>query len=451
VYDPTVASSIPPRVRALAALALTTAIATSVAWAVIQDPKGPQTSSAAADLGDLDSANLHGPLDRERYELLFRTSSASFLSLGSAGKPREFSWPVLTDPATPFRERVLAARLGAHAFPFDDVPRLMQTLGALRAEERLHAWGLRPNPSGALLPEVDASWAEVVSRLHAWSEPERSRTILGHVWRAPERVTAWAPRPNDLVEWEAAPWPLQVEFVLEDLLYGSAPKMGASECQGREQCEAWLDSALRLPCTTDDEATLFVQAARAVSHHVTERVLARYRTLVIDARYPRSASRILQRLGEISRLALCAAPETEAEFQVLLLDALRGPLPEEVKRLGAYETSHLREGWEGPKRPQSATLVLELSRRGLDPPDGSAPGWHALYVYLLSACAALDAPPFVPDAGMGGEMRPENASTWIAKYRTWFDAHRAELERAAELERPALEAARARLVELASR
>jgi hypothetical protein len=63
----------------------------------------------------------------------------------------------------------------------------------------------------------------------------------------------------------------------------------------------------------------------------------------------------------------------------------------------------------------------------------------------------MDEPPFPPDRGIGSAIRPENAALWIARYRDWFDAHRAELERAAELERPALDAARARLVALEPR
>jgi len=174
--------------------ALAIVIAASAGWASGQEPKESllSTPSFPTEPGGLDSASLHSSFDRERYELLLRPwAEGNFIpGLGADDEPREYSWSGLTDPTTPFRERVLAACLGAHAFPFDEVPRLMQTLGALRAEERQHNWGLRPNPSGAFLPDVDAWWVDVLEHIHGWSESERSRIVLGHAWRAPETIVA---------------------------------------------------------------------------------------------------------------------------------------------------------------------------------------------------------------------------------------------------------------------
>src|SRR5262245_49070919 len=62
----------------------------------------------------------------------------------------ESYWTLLTDPATAFEDRHAAAQQGRTYFTLDQLPRVMAALGELRAEQRLHAWGLRPNPSSAV-------------------------------------------------------------------------------------------------------------------------------------------------------------------------------------------------------------------------------------------------------------------------------------------------------------
>ncbi|MCE9637988.1 MAG: hypothetical protein K8T90_19990 [Planctomycetes bacterium] len=395
------------------------------------DLSGPLHPRTAADRARYDQLSRPHDAQTSVRDLRGRTHDAIRRALVSSAELITF----VTAPETPFADRAAAALQGAATFDPGDVPRLLRALGDLRAEERVHRWGLRPNPTEALYVPDPRPWPGVVARLREWSDAERTRTILGHAWRAPTTVTAWFPDTDDAAECAAAPWPLQAKIALKLLLRSAAPKMDVQE-------EAWLDAAFRIPCGTDDEALLFVEAAQAVTHHVTPRVLARYRALVTDARFPESARRVLSSVGESSRLALHAAPETVAQFQVLLIDALTGPHDERIRREAAFQVPRVRERWGGSRHPECATLILLLSRRGLDPADTDE--WARLYCFLFPACRALDAPPFVTD----DRMDPAGAAERIAAYRTWFDAHRGDLELRAAAERPALDAARARLLAL---
>lgn len=366
-------------------------------------------------------------------------------------------WSLLTDPASSFSDRAAAARQCGDIFPLSWVPRVMATLRALRSEEREHAWGLRANPQNPLSREHEAWVVAAHRRLHAYADLERNRTVLGYQWRAPVKITAWYPRPNDLDETEDAPWPLQVQLALEILISYSSPKMGVS-CppEAVARCENWLDAVLRIPCGTDDDAQLFVEAATAVSHHVTEPILARYRTLIIERRFKKSARKAFHHLNDIQRLSMCAAPETQAAIKVIFLDALRDPIDSETCDHAAFTAPGTRTMGPAephqpkPRRPVSPSLILELSLLALEPfPATSSRPVTAdtvsrLSVYVGSACEAMDDPPFRVDR----HMSPKDADRLMAQYRSWFEAHRPLLEAAAAVEAPQLDRARERLIAL---
>jgi hypothetical protein len=74
--------------------------------------------------------------------------------------------------------------------------------------------------------------------------------------------------------------------------------------------------------------------------------------------------------------------------------------------------------------PPPAAVLLEASRRALDPATGDA--WHRLYVYAFSVVEALDDPPF------RAERRLDPASPLVtqrlAEFQAWFAAERTSLQ-----------------------
>ena len=135
-------------------------------------------------------------------------------------------WEYLTSPNTPFLHRMGAAYRSRDRFPYRWVPRVMRAIRDLRQEEQAHNWGLRFNPAGQRVLEVNVSTVKTsksFSRL-ASDEQGRRRTILGRPWELPIEPSGFVP-----VHWEEtakAPWPLQVKEVLTRWLSWSKPRIG---------------------------------------------------------------------------------------------------------------------------------------------------------------------------------------------------------------------------------
>jgi len=373
------------------------------------------------------------PMDRRQLAdvaaHLPRTDLAAVTTpaLAAALQDPERLWAFLLAPETPYLERRAAGVQGRKSFPIARLDRLMSALGQLRTEERRSHWGLEAHPLAGVpfLPSPPAATGEV--------------TVLGHPWRAPERLADY---PLTWEEEAAAPWPWQVEVTLERLLDDLVPTGNVAGHTSAAYGEAWLAACLTLPWSTDEEALLFVEASRDSTHLKTPAILARWRSIALDARFPEAAARVAGELGEATRL--WDAPESQSIGQVLTLDILERSPHVAARHNAAYGlhflSQRVHEGKDVPMPPPASAILASL-RAALDPRNGDV--WTRLYVYGFGALGAMATPPFRANPTMdpnGPEPRAR-----MNELAAWFRTNEPRLAAEAAREKPQLDEARALL------
>jgi hypothetical protein len=343
-------------------------------------------------------------------------------------------WQFLTDPQTPYTERMAAATQGKRLFPLSWLSRLMRAQETLQEEQSLHQWGLRPSPHSA------GAGVRSDNRL---PPAERKRLILGHAWVAPEPPTAF--EPENWQEAQTAPWPWQVQSGLAELFQQITPKMHIHNPPGDvAYAEAWYAEALKMPCRTDKEAQRFVEATTFPMHYKSLRVLTRWRQIALDPRFPHAAQSVASQIADAMRL--WGDPRAQAIGQALTCDILRQSHVPRVRFDAAWYSRHLKERlteYGDGKLPPPLAVVVALGDAATDSRSGSE--GERLYYFVSPACALLPDPPIQGDINSMAPGSPE-AHRALATFCDWFHAHRAELAKAGEEQlraRPEIAAIRA--------
>lgn len=325
--------------------------------------------------------------------------------------------------AEPFYlERRAAAAQSKGLIPVEWVPRLWRAIGELRREESMHSWGLRPHPYSA----VALDW------FRADALAPRMRTILGARWT----------RPNDLIdhpltaaELERAPWPWQALQALMDVRNGLIPSTYSP--LERDKADAYLAVVLTMPCSTDEDAQLFVEAAQTSSHFKTPAVMGALRNIALNRRHVVASIQAAGIFADVTRLWDDSRAWSIGAAGVLAI--LRDSSAQSQRASAAYWIRSLREGVgrSTVKRPVPAGVIIEASRLALDPK--SADAWTRLYTYAFSVIEALDDTPFAVERNLSPES--PRVAELLSEFGRWFASHRAGLEQLAREQRPELDAA----------
>jgi len=354
-------------------------------------------------------------------------SKVSSPALSEAVKNAESLWKFMTAPDTPYTDRRAAALQGREVFPVEWLPQLMAAIGELRKEAPQHHWGLRPHPHNNI--PYPPNWLD--AKLKKMSADQRRRLILGHQWKLPQQASDY---PLTWEEEAKAPWPWQVQQTLDDLFVFVRPNY-----RDEAKAKRWLKAAMQMPCTTDDEAKLFVEASRWSTHFKTMDVMARWRQIALCREFPGAAANAGVYVGEAIRL--WDDSRSQAVGQVIVVDILKHSPHKEAKHRAAYGLRHFRERWRAGRyagkvlrMPEPVTAIITASQMALDPKNGDE--WTRLYVYAFSVCEALDSPPMKPDRDMDPES--EKVGRALTKFASWFKANRRKLERRATRENAAL-------------
>ena len=410
-------------------IAILLAIVPACRSAVSPDPRSaanelrPEVEPQSAS-SDSSWRERYARAQRETRPDLEKFSSAALT--GALTSP-ESLWSFLLAPLTPYPDRLAAALQGANVLTYEFLPRLMSARGELRAEERAHAFGLRPHPMSAApaLPGASAS-----------SKAAGARTILSHKWPVPAQLGDY---PLTWQEECDAAWPWQVEQALDQLFNRLAYRARGEGGAG------WHAAALTMPWSTDEEALRFVEATSAVMPFLTLPVLARWRSIALHAAMPESASRVAGELGELQRL--WNDPRSGELAELLALDTLRSSPHVRARENAAYSIASMgrtvlaeqagkdARPWPGAAQlPAIAdSLFLELGRMGLDAREGDE--WSRLYAYVFSLCECLETPPIAVDRRMDPSSAEVKRS--LDTFAQWFRAREAGFEAGSAKEQPA--------------
>lgn len=332
----------------------------------------------------------------------------------------------VTRPEPFYLERRAAAMQGKGLIPVDWVPRLWRAIAELRRAEGEHAWRLKPHPMSAV--------AHYFALFPNSAAPMGARTILGHRWTPPKDLLEYPLTPR---ERERAPWPWQAQQALADLYGGLVPSTYAP--LEREKAGSYLAAVLTMPCGTDDEAKLLVQATQYSSHFKTPAVMGALRNIAMNPNLPLAAVQVTSMFADATRL--WDDPASWAIGNAGMLDILRGSPHAAARDNAVYGIRSLREAFRSgrtTRRPLPAAVILEVSQRALNPATGTE--WTRFYADALSVVEALDNPPF--PAGRGVDPASPLVAERLAAFGVWFDAERPRLEalareQAAEVERGA--------------
>lgn len=324
----------------------------------------------------------------------------------------------LTAPDTRYRERIAAASQGKQVFPITWLVRLVTTLDDLREEQMLHRWGLKPSPMSAgfavprrpLLPE------------------ERTRHILRHDWVVPDKPTGFEPVSNNLTQMSDAPWPLQVQTALDCLYNEIVPQMHVNNPPvDVAYAEQWYTEAFKLPCNTDRQATLFVQVTTTPMHYKSLRVLARWRQIALNPRFPVAASRVASNLGEAMRL--WGDERAQDIGQAILCDILHTNTNSAVLLEAAWTSQQLLERFTpvgDQKLDPPMQVVVALGDLAVDPASGSE--WDRLYSFVNPIYRLIQNPPTHEDIDHMAPNSPE-VPKLLDAFAAWFREHRAAFVR----------------------
>ena len=379
---------------------------------------------AAGSAEDQEEARRRKAEEAQREERP-NLSQVELLKVKEALKDRERWWAMLTAPETPYLERRAAAVQGAKLLPFEWLPRLMAARRRLRKEEGLHLWGLGPHTLWAHITPSFPQRLRVVQDLPGG----RDRSLLGQVWRFPEQEGEW---PLLWQEEARAPWPWQVLRALDDLfLYAS----GRWDPLSDQDADRWLGAAIMVPCETDEEAEDFVEACNELGSRLSLPVLARWRRLALDPRFPQTAKGIACQVFGV-RLARDRKDSTPA--QVLYVDMFRRSSNQAAKDQAAYL-------WGGGREFMPASLLLATGESVLD--DKGLSPWSRLYL-AFHVCKAVGDPPFQPDYHM--DMNSPRVPEQLAAFQEWFKAREKGYRKQAAAEEPALEKLRTELEKMES-
>jgi hypothetical protein len=376
----------------------------------------------------------------------------AFVIIAAAFASPEAFWVFVTAPDTPHAERmhaVEAARLPplesrAHdaivadgrdadeamraapryILPPDYLARIEELARVLEAEAALHRWGLGPQP-------VPPGASNV--RLEAPPfTGERVRSIRGYEWVVPEKRVAYPVTPEEMAR---APWPWQVQQVLEPLRRGilAGPPN-----------EVW-PAITKLPCGSERDARPYIELSFQYGmfvRKITPEIAGAWRNIGVrdDLRDVRG-----QLAYVLDVIGLSVAPDAFWLGEALMADLIEQARDEDLNGL-AFQLPELMKGRlandKTVQRPAVPAVAIELLARridSMDPGSRSISGGYAAFHFLKAATNEDVATP----RSSGDDYRAYDAM--VVRYRTWYKAHRDELAAAAAKHEPLLAPHRARL------
>lgn len=333
-------------------------------------------------------------------------------------------WTFVTSPEPMYLERRAAAYQAKGLLPITWLPKVWQAVDELRREQ--NRFGLKPHPLNSMM------WMPGPA-----SPPPPARRILGHEWKPPAAPVEY---PLTAKEREAAPWPWQVLEALNDLKAGFIPSTyGPLE---REKADAYLSMVLTMPCGTDDEAKLLLEASQGTSHYKTPAIMAVWRNIALNPRFTSAAVQVSTSYADATRL--WNDPRSWAIGAAGLVEIVRDTPHIQARHTAPYWVRSLREvfvdGHDRP-RPLPAAAILEISRLALD--DAVDDQWTRLYVYAFSVVEALDEKPFPAERNM--DPQSPDVPRRLRQFGDWLAQHRRELDELAAAQKPAIDDAAALL------
>jgi hypothetical protein len=340
----------------------------------------------------------------------------------------EALWTFVTSSEPMYLERRAAAIQGRALVPLSWLPRIWSAIRELRAEEQIHHWRIRAHPLDSFLrsPSTDDA------RLSA-------RRVLQRTWVPPAQTVDY---PLTRGELERAPWPWQVHRALLDLNTALVPANAGPGERESDRAAAYLSAVLLLPCASDEEAKVFVEAAQASSHYKTVTVMGALRNIALNKSMPLAAIHVSTTFADATRL--WNDPSAWWLGYAGTVDILRNTPHQEARDNAAYWLRSLRVAWRNGRedpQPVPAAAIIEAARLALDPASGDE--WRRLYVYAFSIAEALDDPPFPPERGMSPAS--SQVKERLREFGVWYDANRAAFETLAREQAEGLAAAQREL------
>lgn len=310
----------------------------------------------------------------------------------------------IAQPRSFYLERRAAAMQSKGLIPMSWVPRLWEMIAELQRNGT--DWGLAPHPlygMGGLY--------------YDWSDTTQfaPRMILGHKWTPLRKPTDYPLTPS---ERERAPWPWQVQQALRDALSGLVPG------SDRSKAEAYLAAVMTMPCGTDEEAQLFVQASWYSYQIKTSEIMGALRNIALNPRHTLASVHVtndfassMQRWDDSAAWGIGNAG---------MMDILRDSPNVSARDNSAYGLKYLGEALRDGrtvKRKIPAALLLEAGRRAMDPATGSE--WNRLYAYVFSIAEAYGG---AVKSERGMDPQSPLVAQRLSEFRRWFDAERPRLE-----------------------
>jgi hypothetical protein len=385
---------------------------------VVGQPGRPDLASVTKELNSL--CAQENATDAAEEEILRDHKS---VAVTQALLPGADLWAFVTDPATPYRDRMLAARLGG---------------GALRPKQLPELWRAQADINRPAVPRLTSPCDYITSaslRPDFWPGRRRAFGVLPF---KPRSVLFSGKRFDEPFEYpvaqeerDRAPWVWQMERMLPVLAksvgaYYAQPEHYAAmaEVAWKFQAADWYEARMREDalCRGPRNGVLVENIVRLVLEevHPAPRVsedaygVVPIRSLDYDG-YGGDHFNELVRAAQI----------------VILRRTKRRVVAGEMAFVIGVRAKHLRS-W------RSATAMLLVAEWALNPEVDAG----ARYFYFGDAlCNMVDDPPYVPDSLASGSKIAE----CLAALDAWFAKRRPELEKAEAAERDHLDALAAEL------
>ncbi len=327
----------------------------------------------------------------------------------------ESLWEFVTRPEPFYLERRAAARQSV--LPPEWLPKIWAAIDEVRRQS--NAFGIAVHPMSA------------AGRI-SWRRPEPGR-ILGHLWTPPAQLIEYPLTPE---ERERAPWPWQVGSALNDLKAPFFP--GTAGAPRRASAREYLGVVLTMPCSTDDEALLFIEALTQFGGSFSPIVLGVLRNIAVNPNLPLAALHASGAYVEENQYW----DEPRAywlRYAGILAILRRSPhaAARDAAAHGVRELRVLRLDGDLYPQPVPAAAVLEMGDRAMATDTGT--DVRSLYALVFSIAAAVDEPPFPVQSGPGSD--PLEMTRSVRAFREWYEVHRGEFVKLAEQQKPGLAAA----------
>lgn len=322
----------------------------------------------------------------------------------------ELLWEFVTRPEPFYLERRAAARQGA--LPPEWLPKIWAAIGEVQRQHSTFGIAVHPLSVAPRFP---------------WERPAPGR-ILGHLWNPPIQLIDFPLTPEEL---ERAPWPWQVAVAFGDLR--AAISRGVPGAQPLAPAEAYFGAVLGMPCRTDEEAVVFIEAATQFAGRFAPIVMGALRNIALNPALPVAALRasgvyVDQRWDDARAYWVGYAG---------ILDILRRSPHPGAREGAARSVRDLRvfsRSGEIYPQPVPAAVILEMGDRALATETGTDVG--DLYALVFHIAAAVDEPPFPVQSGPSSDALEVTRS--LRAFREWYAVHRGDFVKLAEQQKPGL-------------